>query len=137
MLLLVDPSQRFWLCVTSSYWWLSYLMLILWLCDTCCYWWLPYLTLRSRCCKTNCYDWICNLMNLMSGWWMCGIYAPGFSRSQHLPSTNSLWPVIIKLFPARESLVSDIPARDGKTANLVYSMTMNDGFIHCSARDWE
>jgi hypothetical protein len=28
------------------------------------------------------------------------------------------WPVIIKLFPARESLVSDIPAGDGKIANL-------------------
>ncbi len=25
---------------------------------------------------------------------------------------------VIKLFPARESLVSDIPAGDGKTANL-------------------
>ncbi len=34
----------------------------------------------------------------------------------HLP--NFPWPGIIKYFPARESLVSDIPAGDGKTANL-------------------
>jgi hypothetical protein len=33
-------------------------------------------------------------------------------------SPNSPWRGIIKLFPARESLVSDIPAGDGKTANL-------------------
>jgi hypothetical protein len=33
----------------------------------------------------------------------------------------STWPVIIKLFPARESLVSDIPAGDGKIANFFYS----------------
>jgi hypothetical protein len=36
---------------------------------------------------------------------------------QTLPG-NSPWPGIIKLFPARESLVSDIPAGDGKMANL-------------------
>ncbi len=34
----------------------------------------------------------------------------------HLP--NSHWPGIIQSFLARESLVSDIPAEDGKTANL-------------------
>ncbi len=28
----------------------------------------------------------------------------------------------LKIFPARESLVSDIPARDGKTTNLFYSV---------------
>jgi hypothetical protein len=42
-----------------------------------------------------------------------------FSHPQpgcHLP--NSPWPGIIKLFPARESLVSDIPARDGKIIDL-------------------
>ncbi len=42
-----------------------------------------------------------------------------FSRPQpgcHLP--NPPWAGIIKLFPARESLVSDIPAGDGKIANL-------------------
>ncbi len=42
-----------------------------------------------------------------------------FSRPQpgcHLP--NSPRTGIIKLFPAREGLVSDIPAGDGKTANL-------------------
>jgi hypothetical protein len=41
-----------------------------------------------------------------------------FSRLQtgcHLP--HSTLP-IIKLFPARESLVSDIPAEDGKISNL-------------------
>ncbi len=34
---------------------------------------------------------------------------------------NPKW-LIIKLFPARESFVSDIPARDGKIANLFYSL---------------
>ncbi len=33
----------------------------------------------------------------------------------------SIWPGIIKLFPATESFVSDILAGDGKTANLFYS----------------
>jgi hypothetical protein len=32
------------------------------------------------------------------------------------------WPGLIKLFPARESLVSDIPAEDGKIASLFYSV---------------
>ncbi len=32
------------------------------------------------------------------------------------------WPGIIQLFPARESLISDIPAGDGKIANLFYSV---------------
>ncbi len=36
---------------------------------------------------------------------------------------NSPWPWIIKLCPARESLESDIPAGDGKIANL---------FLQCS-----
>jgi hypothetical protein len=35
---------------------------------------------------------------------------------------NSPWSGIIRLFPARESLVSDIPARDGKIGNLFYSV---------------
>ncbi len=42
-----------------------------------------------------------------------------FSQPQlgcHLP--NSPWPGKIQIFPARESLVSDFPAGDGKTANL-------------------
>ncbi len=30
--------------------------------------------------------------------------------------------IIIKLFPARESLVSDIPAGDGKIDNLFYTL---------------
>jgi hypothetical protein len=46
-----------------------------------------------------------------------------FSRPQpgcHSP--NSPWPGIIKLFPARESLVSDIPAGVWKIDNLFYSV---------------
>ncbi len=35
---------------------------------------------------------------------------------------SSPWPGIIKLVPAWESLVSDIPAGDGKTANLFCSV---------------
>jgi hypothetical protein len=35
--------------------------------------------------------------------------------------TKSPWPGIIKLLPARESLVGDIPAREGKSATLFYS----------------
>ncbi len=35
---------------------------------------------------------------------------------------NAPWPGIIKLFPARESLVSNIPAGDGKIAKR---------FLHC------
>jgi hypothetical protein len=38
-------------------------------------------------------------------------------------SPKSPWQGIIKLFPARESLVSDIPARDGKIDNLFYSVS--------------
>ncbi len=37
---------------------------------------------------------------------------------QTLPALSG----ITKLFPARESLVSDIPAGDGKMANLFYSV---------------
>jgi hypothetical protein len=36
--------------------------------------------------------------------------------------TLPAWLGIIKLFPARESLVSDIPAGDGKIANIFYSV---------------
>ncbi len=43
-----------------------------------------------------------------------------FQPGCHLP--NSPWPGKIKLFPARESLVNDIPARDGKTVNFFYSV---------------
>ncbi len=35
---------------------------------------------------------------------------------------NSPWPGVIELFPARESLVSDIPAGDGKSLTLFYSV---------------
>jgi hypothetical protein len=34
------------------------------------------------------------------------------------------WTGIISLIPSRESLVNDIPAGDGKTASLVYSVTL-------------
>jgi hypothetical protein len=47
-----------------------------------------------------------------------------FSRPQtgcHLQ--NSRWPGIIKLFPARESLVSD-PAEDGKISNYFLQCTL-------------
>jgi hypothetical protein len=47
-----------------------------------------------------------------------------FSRPQpvyHQP--NSHWPGIIKLLPAKESLVGDIPAWEGKTANLFLQCT--------------
>jgi hypothetical protein len=42
---------------------------------------------------------------------------------------NSPWPGIIKLFQAREGLVSDIPAEDGKTANLFFTVKGEDFFI--------
>jgi hypothetical protein len=35
---------------------------------------------------------------------------------------NYPWPGIVKLFPAMESLVSDIPAGDGEKENLFYSV---------------
>jgi hypothetical protein len=47
---------------------------------------------------------------------------------------DSLWPGMFKLFPVRESWVSDIPAGDGKTDLLFYSATMQNLF---TARiDW-
>jgi hypothetical protein len=58
-----------------------------------------------------------------------------FSRPQpgcHLP--NSPWPGIIKLFPARESLVSDIAAGDGKIANLFLQCDRYDVRIWDSGR---
>jgi hypothetical protein len=42
------------------------------------------------------------------------------------PFPSSPWPGIIKLFLARESLVSDIPAGDGKIAELFYSVPSLD-----------
>jgi hypothetical protein len=44
----------------------------------------------------------------------------------HLP--NPPWPRIIKTFPARESLVNDIPAGDGKIINLFLQCTL--AFFH-------
>ncbi len=50
---------------------------------------------------------------------------PSLDFNDHWPIPS--WPVIIKLFPARgvSSLVSDIPAGDGKIANLFYSVHLN------------
>jgi hypothetical protein len=48
-----------------------------------------------------------------------------FSRPQPASrrrEPNSPWPGITKLFPARESSFSDIPAGDGKNDNLFYSV---------------
>jgi hypothetical protein len=39
----------------------------------------------------------------------------------------SLWAGIIKLFPSRESLISDIPARDRKMVNLFLKGTVGRG----------
>jgi hypothetical protein len=36
---------------------------------------------------------------------------------------------MIELFAARESLVSDIPAEDGKIGILFYSVSMGDGWL--------
>ncbi len=54
------------------------------------------------------------------------VYSVHIKKSMVFPSPAGmsltklfcLWVGIITLFPARESLVSDIPAGDGKTANL-------------------
>ncbi len=49
------------------------------------------------------------------------------SRTQPwCPLPNSPWAGIIKFFPARESLVSDIPAGDGKTDNFFLQCTVED-----------
>jgi len=48
-----------------------------------------------------------------------------FSAPARMSLTKLSWAVIIKLFPPRESLVSDIPAGDGNIANL---------FLQCIAR---
>jgi hypothetical protein len=45
-----------------------------------------------------------------------------FPSPAGLSLTKLSWPGIIKLFPAKESLVSDIPAWDGKNDNLFYSV---------------
>jgi hypothetical protein len=53
-----------------------------------------------------------------------------FSRPQpgcHQP--NSPWPGIVKLLPAEESLVSDIPAGDGEIGNLFLQCTL---YIICN-----
>ncbi len=57
-------------------------------------------------------------------WISASFLAPLFFR-YHLPLTNSPWPGIINLFPARGSLVSDIPSGEGKTANLFLQCIAN------------
>jgi hypothetical protein len=58
-----------------------------------------------------------------------------FSRPQpgcHLPNTH--WTGIFKLFPARESLVNDIPLGTGKTITFFYSghtATLYVRVYHC------
>ncbi len=47
---------------------------------------------------------------------------------------NSPWPGMFKLFPVRESWVSDIPAGDSKTDFLFYSATMQNLFT--ARLDW-
>jgi hypothetical protein len=42
----------------------------------------------------------------------------------HIP--NSPWSGIHKVFPARESLVSDFPAGEGKMANLFYIVDVRE-----------
>ncbi len=42
-----------------------------------------------------------------------------------VPNQTLPWPGIFTLFPPRESLVSDIPAGDGKLANLFLQCTSN------------
>jgi hypothetical protein len=44
--------------------------------------------------------------------------------------TNSTWSGIIKLFPARESLVSDILARDGKRITFFYSVCTSSEHLY-------
>ncbi len=44
------------------------------------------------------------------------------SRQPGCYKPSSPWRGILKLYTARESLVSDIPARDGKSANLFNSV---------------
>jgi hypothetical protein len=61
--------------------------------------------------------------------WSCANYTvkKGYRFSLPQPgchSPNSPWPGIIKFFLARESLLSDIPAGDGKTTNLFYSVVL-------------
>jgi hypothetical protein len=52
-----------------------------------------------------------------------------FPSQARMSLTNSPWPGIIKLFTARETLVSDIPAGDRKTANLFLSVCSKSRLI--------
>jgi hypothetical protein len=47
-------------------------------------------------------------------------------------------PGILKLFPARKSLVSDIPARDSKSDNLFYSVNerFHSDTMNCTIKDF-
>jgi hypothetical protein len=62
----------------------------------------------------------------------------GLSFSRPLPGChlpNSPWPGIIKLFPARESLVSDIPAGDGKIVKLFFTVYSALALLYASLRN--
>jgi hypothetical protein len=57
----------------------------------------------------------------------------------HLP--NSPWPEIIYLLPAMEGLISDIPAANGKIANLFLQCSTNYKVLQHttlnSAQEWD
>ncbi len=59
-------------------------------------------------------------MQVRIEFWLHMLSAP-FTVGMSL-TIYSLWAGMIKLFPARETLVNDIPAGDGKTVNLFYSV---------------
>jgi hypothetical protein len=52
-------------------------------------------------------------------------------------TSNFLWPGIIKLFPARESFVGDIPAGDGKIDNLFKPCISKDTAGTRQFQSWE
>jgi hypothetical protein len=73
-------------------------------------------------------------MNSASGWYASSNTRKSAWKSNYdhlhckkgyqfsIPQPKPPWPGIIKFFPARESLVSDIPAGEGKTVNIFYSV---------------
>jgi hypothetical protein len=54
--------------------------------------------------------------------------------SRDVTKPNYAWPGIIKLFPARESLVRDIPAGEGKIANLFLQCIIPAGMVYLLLR---
>ncbi len=87
-------------------------------------------SMPSFCCSEVC----CIILEVLDpsytvkkGQWFSGPQ-PGCHLS------NSPWPGIIKLFPPREILVSDIPAGDGKTANLFLQCKTQSASIFSDSR---